>query len=132
MKIAIDGMGDDNAPGAVVQGASLAVKRNGAEVAVVGPPAIFKVELTKAAGPKSGLEIVPASEWLVEGEHPALALRKKKDASVTVAMRMVKEGREEVLINYGWSNRNKPGGLSSEPQPIMNKNYSPGAFTPSG
>jgi glycerol-3-phosphate acyltransferase PlsX len=101
MKIAIDGMGGDNAPAAVVRGAAMAVQQYGVEVVVVGPPAILQAELEKVSGPHTGLEIFPASEWLVEGEHPALALRKKKDASVTVAMRMVREGRADAFVGYG-------------------------------
>jgi glycerol-3-phosphate acyltransferase PlsX len=100
MKIAIDGMGGDHAPGAVVRGAAMAVREHGVEVLVAGPPAILEVELAKLPS-RSGLEIEAASQWLVEGEHPALALRKKKDASVAVAMRLVKEGRAAAFVGYG-------------------------------
>lgn len=73
----------------------------GVKVAVIGPPGIIEKELAQIPGSHDGVEIVPASEWLVEGEHPALALRKKKDATVSVAMRMVKDGRADAFTGYG-------------------------------
>jgi glycerol-3-phosphate acyltransferase PlsX len=101
MRIVVDGMGGDNAPAAVVQGAVLARKVYGVDITLAGPPAVLEPELARVAGPHPGIEILPAREWLVEGEHPALALRQKKDASVLAAMRMVKDGRADAFVGYG-------------------------------
>jgi len=101
MRIAVDGMGGDYAPAEVVKGAVEAARRYGISVLLVGPSDRIRAELDKHDISGCAIEIVPADEWLVEGEHPALAFRTKKGASIFVATRLVKEGKADAVVGYG-------------------------------
>ncbi len=99
MKIAIDAMGGDHAPREIVLGAIEACLELKAEVILVGDEAAIKRELGKET--ISGLEIVAATEVIEMDEHPATAVKKKKDSSLVVANRLVKEGRAAGVISAG-------------------------------
>ncbi|MBT9142628.1 MAG: Phosphate acyltransferase [Dehalococcoidia bacterium] len=100
MKIAVDAMGGDNAPGEIVKGAVEAARSGIANILLVGNELQVEAELAKY--PKlHNLSIVHASEVIGMDEHPAVALRKKKDASITVATRLVKEGEAGGLVSAG-------------------------------
>ena len=101
MKIAIDAMGGDYAPSEIIKGAILGASEHGVGIILVGPEQIIKQELAKQNGANADIEIVNASEYLVEGEHPAFALRTKRNASISVATRLVKEGRADAVIGAG-------------------------------
>ncbi|RJQ40014.1 MAG: phosphate acyltransferase PlsX [Dehalococcoidia bacterium] len=101
MRIAVDAMGGDFAPGEVVKGAVAAAREYGVEIALVGPTATVERELAKWDTDGTRIEIVEAPEYLVEGEHPAYALRQKRQASVAVATRMVKEGKAAAAVSAG-------------------------------
>jgi glycerol-3-phosphate acyltransferase PlsX len=101
MRIAVDGMGGDYAPGDVVKGAVIGSRDYGVKVLLVGPRDIMERELAGQDLAGADIEIVHASEFLVEGEPPAYALRQKKDASVAVATRMVKEGKADAMLSAG-------------------------------
>ncbi|MFH1361063.1 MAG: phosphate acyltransferase PlsX [bacterium] len=98
VKIALDAMGGDHAPAEIVKGAVLASQKLGAEVILVGDPAKIKKELAKL---KADLPIVPASEVIEMNEHPAQAVKQKKDASVNVAVNLVKEGAADAIVSAG-------------------------------
>jgi len=101
MKIAIDAMGGDNAPLAILEGAKLALtKDNSIELILVGNPDIIR-ELWKDIDSEKRVSIVPAMELIEMGEHPAMAYRRKKDASITVATKLVKEGLADAVISAG-------------------------------
>ncbi|MFC1946175.1 phosphate acyltransferase PlsX [Chloroflexota bacterium] len=101
MKIAVDAMGGDNAPGEIVKGALAAAREHDLGIILVGPQDRLQREL--AANDATGLdiEIVHTDEYLVEGEHPAYALRQKRNASVAVAVKMVKKGRAAAAVSAG-------------------------------
>ncbi|MFA5316612.1 MAG: phosphate acyltransferase PlsX [Dehalococcoidales bacterium] len=101
MKIAVDAMGGDFAPGEVVRGAVAAAREHGVEVALVGPTALVERELARWDTSGVHIEIVEAAEYLVEGEHPAYALRQKRHASVAVATRMVRDGKADAVVSAG-------------------------------
>ena len=101
MKIAVDGMGGDYAPEEIVQGAVTAAREHGVEIALVGPSDRLETELIRHDCSGATIEIVHASEYLVEGEHPAYALRQKRDASIAVATRLVKEGKADAVVGAG-------------------------------
>ncbi len=101
MKIAVDAMGGDNAPAAVVEGAVKAAKEYGVEILLVGPPETVETELAKHDTRGASIEIVAASEYLLEGEPPAYALRKKPDASIVVATKLVKAGKADAVVSAG-------------------------------
>jgi glycerol-3-phosphate acyltransferase PlsX len=104
MKIAVDAMGGDNAPKAVIEGVVGYVKDNpsGADVILVGDEVRIKDELArlKAASCKN-ISIFHASQVIEMHESPVLAIRKKKDSSVVKAASLVKEGKADALVSAG-------------------------------
>jgi glycerol-3-phosphate acyltransferase PlsX len=101
MKIAVDGMGGDYAPEEVVKGAVLAAREYGVQIALVGPFDIMSRELDKQDLAGADVEVVHANEYLVEGEPPAYALRQKRDASISVATKLVRDGKAEAVVSAG-------------------------------
>lgn len=101
MKIAVDGMGGDHAPGEIVKGAVMAAREYGVEIALVGPEDRMRAELAKHDCSSANIEIVHAAEYLVEGEHPAFALRQKRNASIIVATRLVRDHRADAVVSAG-------------------------------
>ena len=101
MKIAVDAMGGDYAPEEIVKGAVMGAKEHGTEIILVGPTERIEKELAKYDRSGVNIEIVNTSEYLVEGEHPAYALRQKRNASILVATKLVKEGKVDAVISAG-------------------------------
>ncbi len=103
MKIAIDAMGGDFAPQEIVKGAVLAVKDySEVTVVLVGDCDQIQEELNRCGMPQhERIEVRHASQVIEMGEHPSIALRKKKDASVLVATRLVKEKECAAVIAPG-------------------------------
>ncbi|MBS3977805.1 MAG: phosphate acyltransferase PlsX [Syntrophomonadaceae bacterium] len=100
MKIAVDAMGGDNAPAEIVKGAVEAARSGIADVLLVGNELQVQAEL--ARHPKlHNLSIVHASEVIEMDEPPATALRKKKNSSIMVATRLVKDGEAGGLVSAG-------------------------------
>ena len=102
MKIAVDAMGGDYAPEEVVLGAIEAVKSYSLDVVLVGDTNKIKHVLNRyGAKDNSHLSIVHASQVIDMGEHPAQAIRKKKDASIVVATQLVKDGACDAVVAPG-------------------------------
>jgi len=101
MKIAIDAMGGDYAPEEIVKGAVIGAREYGAEIIFVGPEDRIQKELAKHDCSGVNIEIVHTSEYLVEGEHPAYALRQKRQASILVATKLVRDGKADAVIGAG-------------------------------
>ncbi|MEX0787112.1 MAG: phosphate acyltransferase PlsX [Dehalococcoidia bacterium] len=101
MIVALDAMGGDRAPKEPVRGALLAHRELGIQVALVGAPEIIREELAHHGTPPSGIEIVAASEAIGMDEQPAQAVRQKKDASINVAMDLVKRGVANGVVSAG-------------------------------
>ncbi len=101
MNIALDVMGGDNAPHDIVAGAILAARQFGVTVSLVGRPDVIEREL--ARHPTRGLElpIVPALEVIEMSDKPAEAVRTKKDSSMVVACKLVKEGEADAFVTAG-------------------------------
>lgn len=100
MKIALDAMGGDHAPGEIVRGAWETCREDGLEVILVGDREILKREVERL-GSCRGLEIVHAPEVITMEEAPATAVRRKKNASVVVAADLVRSGEAEALVSAG-------------------------------
>lgn len=101
-KIAVDAMGGDFAPLEIVLGAIQAVKEYKVPVVLVGDEDEIRPILEKHHEDQNPLiEIHHASEVIEMGEHPGLAYRKKKDASVSVGARLVREGECGALVAPG-------------------------------
>jgi len=101
MKIAIDAMGGDYAPQEIVRGAVMGAKEHGVDIILVGPTEQIEKELDNYDRSGVNIEIVHTSEYLIEGEHPAYALRQKRNASILVATKLVKEGKADAVIGAG-------------------------------
>ncbi len=101
MKIAIDVMGGDYAPREIIAGALDWVKQADDTLLLVGKEELIKEELSHYTYPTEKIEIIPASQVVEMNESPAAAMRKKKDASIIVANRLVKDGRAEAVASCG-------------------------------
>ncbi len=101
IRVAVDAMGGDYAPGEVVAGAVDAARRGGVQVIVVGDPDAVRGEL--ARHDIAGLPVVPmpSQGTILEEEQPAIALRQKPKASVVVATGMVKAGHADACVTMG-------------------------------
>ena len=107
-RIALDAMGGDNAPGEIVRGGvEAAVGLEDVKVLLVGVKEQIDAELAKypkevaAATKKGTLEVIHAPDVAEMDESPVTAVRKKKDCSINVAMRLVKEGRADAFVSAG-------------------------------
>lgn len=102
MRIAVDAMGGDYAPEEIVLGAVEAVRESDLDVVLVGDESKIQGVLTRyGIRVTSRLSVIHASEVIDMGEHPAQAIRKKKDASIVVATRLVKEGKCDAVVAAG-------------------------------
>lgn len=101
MRIAVDAMGGDYAPSEIVKGALKAAQYHPeTKIILVGQKDKI-MDCLPEDGFSSNIEIVDASETIEMDEHPASAVRKKKDASIVVATRMVKEDKADALVSAG-------------------------------
>lgn len=101
MRIAVDAMGGDFSPQEAVQGAVLAVKERKIHVILVGREEEIRKELSGADFPGELISVVEAPEKIEMHEHPATAVRKKKNSSIVVANRLVKEGKADAVVSAG-------------------------------
>ncbi|MEW6297233.1 MAG: phosphate acyltransferase PlsX [Thermodesulfobacteriota bacterium] len=102
MYIAVDAMGGDHAPRAVVRGALRAAQEHGIAVLLVGDREAIARELTDAGGQESSLiAIKHAAETIDMGESPVAALRYKRDSSLRVAFQEVKAGEAGAVVSAG-------------------------------
>lgn len=102
MKIAIDGMGGDNAPQAVIDGVVKALNEyKDIEVYVTGPEEKIEAELSKHNYPKDRVKVIDSKEVISPNEHPVMALRRKKESSIVKALNLVKTGECDAIISAG-------------------------------
>ena len=102
MRIAIDGMGGDNAPQAVVDGVIKAINEySDLEFYITGPEEIIKEELHKQNYEGDKITVVNATEVISNNEHPARAIKRKKDSSLCKALELVKEKTCDAVISAG-------------------------------
>ncbi|HEU5454019.1 MAG TPA: phosphate acyltransferase PlsX [Terriglobales bacterium] len=101
--IAVDAMGSDRAPKPEVEGAILAARHYDVEVALVGRESDIRAELRHhpSAAFLSGIHVVHASEVIGMEEKAAHAVRAKKDSSMRVGLRLVREGKAAGFISAG-------------------------------
>ncbi len=110
-RVALDAMGGDNAPQAMVQGAvEVAKKREDIHIFLVGQEDVVHAELQKYDYPKERIQVVHASEVIETAEPPVMAIRKKKDSSIVVALNMVKKGEADAFVSAGSSGAILVGG----------------------
>lgn len=102
MKIAVDVMGTDYGPKELVLGAVNAVKEYGCETVLVGDEKIIRELLVKYGADKNPkITIHHASEVIAMDEHPAIAVKSKKDASIVVAAGLLRNKECDALVSSG-------------------------------
>src|SRR2546423_3306742 len=102
MRIAVDAMGGDHAPGEIVKGAAMAAQEYGIDISLVGLPQAVQPLLD--SHPR--LQLVPCTQVIAMDEHPAQAVRSKPDSSMTVCARMCKDRRAD-----GWTSAGNSGAI---------------------
>lgn len=111
IKVAVDAMGGDNAPVEIVKGAVEAVNENSKiKVYLTGQKDAVEKELAKYTYQKEQIEVVPATEIIETAEPPVMAIRKKKDSSIVVALNLVKDGTCDAFVSAGSSGAVLVGG----------------------
>lgn len=101
MRIALDAMGGDFAPEATVAGALLARRELGIEIALVGPTELIESEFKRHGALPTGVQIVHAAQAIRMDEAPAQAVRQKREASINVAMELVRQGVADAVVSAG-------------------------------
>jgi glycerol-3-phosphate acyltransferase PlsX len=102
VRIAIDAMGGDHAPGEIVTGALRAKEELDVKILLVGDPQ----QIQAAMPPKTnmaGVEIIPAQEAIAMDEEPLNAVRRKRNASINISMDLVKNHRADAVFSAGHS-----------------------------
>lgn len=102
MKIIIDAMGGDHAPDEIVKGAVRARRELGYDILLVGREADIR-RCLKAEGAEDlpGVEIHNANDVIDMNDDPTLAIRRKKDSSMVVALNLLKEGAGDAVVSAG-------------------------------
>ncbi len=109
--VAIDGMGGDNGAPEMVKGAVNAVNdHDGVKVIICGDEDTINTELAKYEYIKDRIEVVHTTEEVEVDASPVMEIRQKKDSSMVVAMKLVKEGKASGFVSAGSSGAILVGG----------------------
>ena len=113
MKIIVDGMGGDDAPQVIVDGACQAAEElpEGVSIVLVGREDVLKSELKKLHYKGDKIEIVNADDVITNDESPVRAIRRKKESSIVKGIEMVKNGEGEAFVSAGSTGALLAGGL---------------------
>ena len=110
-KIAVDAMGGDNAPKEIIKGAVEAVqKRDDIQVILTGKEEVIADELAGYTYNKEQITIVNTTEVIETAEPPVMAIRRKKDSSRVVGLKLVKEKKADAFVSAGSSGAVLAGG----------------------
>ena len=101
MRIAVDAMGSDRHPQPDVEGSVWAARECGAEIVLVGNKDVVESELAKHDTSRLSISVVHASQVIGMEEHPAAAVKGKKDASMVVGMKMLKARKVDAFVSAG-------------------------------
>jgi glycerol-3-phosphate acyltransferase PlsX len=102
LPIAVDAMGGDHAPTEIVRGALRAANEHGIEVTLVGRREVVEQELRNAGmATPGGINIVDAREVIEMNEHPANAVRAKRDSSLVSSCALVAGGQARAAVSAG-------------------------------
>lgn len=100
-RVAVDAMGGDYAPEEIIKGSLQALRdTDQVEVLLVGRPEAVRPYL-KGDFPEDRLEIVPASEVIETGDPPVQSIRRKKDSSIVIGQKLIREGRADAFVSAG-------------------------------
>ncbi len=111
MRIILDGMGGDNAPSAIVEGAVLASKEINHEIVIIGQEELINQELKKYKYNNEKITVADAREVITNDEAPVRAVRSKKDSSIVKGINMIKQGEGDIFISAGSTGALLSGGL---------------------
>lgn len=111
VRVAVDAMGGDNAPGEIVKGAVQAVEaEKDIKVFLVGRQDAVNAELAKYTYDKEKIEVVHAEEVIEMAEPPVNAIRKKKQSSLVIGMNMIKHQEADAIVTAGSTGATLVGG----------------------
>ena len=99
MKILVDAMGGDNAPGEIVKGAVRAQRELGVEIVLVGRKE--DVEACLKAENATDIPVIDAREVITMEDDPSTATRRTKDASMTVGLNQLRDGAADAMVSAG-------------------------------
>ena len=100
MRIAVDAMGGDNAPQVIVDGAMQAAEGYGVGITLVGDEERINEIIARSKTPDL-IKVVHAPEIVENREHPAVAVRRKKNSSIVKATQLVKTGEADAVVSAG-------------------------------
>ena len=101
LRVAVGAMGGDHAPQEVVAGAAQAARDLGVEIILVGPTDRMHREWRAAGAGALPVRVVDATEVIEMGEPPAMALRRKRQASILVAVEALRRGEADAVVSAG-------------------------------
>ena len=100
--IALDAMGSDRAPKPEIEGAIQAARHYDVRVLLIGPEATVKAELERhPTAARLPIEVVHASQYITMHDKAVQAVRSKRDSSMRVGLRLVREGRASGFVTAG-------------------------------
>ena len=101
MRIGLDGMGGDKAPGCTVKGAVMAVEEYGYDVTLIGDENAVRRELEKQAYPQGKIDVVSTTQVIEMHDPAALSVRKKRDSSIVKGPDMLKKHQIDAFVSAG-------------------------------
>ena len=102
IRVALDAMGGDNAPLEMIKGAVSAVNScDNVKVILVGIESVIAQHLKNYTYPEDRIEVVNATEVIETAEPPVIAIRTKKNSSIHIALKMVKDGEADAFVSSG-------------------------------
>ena len=103
VRVAVDAMGGDYAPGEIVKGAAIAARKGDVEIVLVGQEDVVARELSAQGIPADLMRCVHAAEVVREGEPPATAIRQKRQSSISVGVKLVRSHDVDGFVSAGSS-----------------------------
>ena len=101
VRIAVDAMGGDHAPMEIIKGALQAAEMPGVEIILVGPMKELERELANVSYKHLPLRLVGATEVIMDGDNPIIAVMRKPKSSMAVAAKLVKAGEADAMVSAG-------------------------------
>jgi len=101
MRVAVDAFGGDHAPLEIIKGSAWAVKELGVEIILVGNEEIIKKTIEENNIPTDGFSYHHTDVVITMEDDPMTAVRSKKNSSMSLAMRLVKDGEADAVVSAG-------------------------------
>ena len=111
MRILLDGMGGDYAPVEIVKGAVAAAREIDNTIAILGPEDRIRECLENEGWQGDNIEVINCTEVITNDEAPAMAVKKKKDSTISKGMTLMKDGAADAFISAGSTGALLSGGL---------------------